>query len=65
MNLLHATWFWVLIIAGPIATVAGILARLARFEPPPQIPGRLAVPPADGADKAPSPFLYSPEKDQK
>lgn len=30
MNLLHSDWFWVLIIAGPVASVIGILSRLAR-----------------------------------
>lgn len=32
MNILQETWFWVLMIAAPIITVAGILARLARRE---------------------------------
>jgi hypothetical protein len=38
MELLHHTWFWVVIIVGPIATVVGILARLAKREPPPDLP---------------------------
>jgi hypothetical protein len=33
MNVLHTTWFWLLIILGPVFTVLGILARLARKEP--------------------------------
>lgn len=33
MDILHETWFWIVLIAAPIITVAGILARLARREP--------------------------------
>jgi len=32
-NLLHSTWFWLVIIASPAVTMIGILARLLR--PPP------------------------------
>lgn len=38
MDLIHETWFWVLIIAGPIAVVVATLARLAKREPPPDLP---------------------------
>lgn len=38
MDLFHQTWFWVVIIVGPIGAVVGILARLAKREPPPDLP---------------------------
>ncbi|TDR73570.1 hypothetical protein [Paludibacterium purpuratum] len=63
MNLLHSTWFWGLIIAGPFATVVAILARLSRLEPPPTLPDRVVDSAADGADEALSPSSSSPEKD--
>ncbi|MBV8046119.1 MAG: hypothetical protein JO171_03140 [Paludibacterium sp.] len=65
MNLLHATWFWALVIAGPIATVVAILARLSRLEPPPMLPRQAGDSVADGADEALSPSPLSLEKDQK
>lgn len=38
MDLIHETWFWVLIIVGPIGVVVATLARLAKREPPPDLP---------------------------
>lgn len=51
MDLLHSTWFWVLIIAGPAVTAIGTLARMARQAkqqgpiklPPGVIPGTYAT----------------------
>ncbi|RXZ45020.1 hypothetical protein [Crenobacter cavernae] len=31
-------WLWLLLIVGPIVTVIGTLARLAKKEPPPDLP---------------------------
>lgn len=33
MNLLHSTWFWVIVIASPVVTVVGILVRLLHPDP--------------------------------
>ncbi|UTH73007.1 hypothetical protein [Chromobacterium sp. IIBBL 290-4] len=38
MDVLHATWFWVVIIVAPALAVVGTLARLARREPPIKLP---------------------------
>ncbi|QEL54681.1 hypothetical protein [Chromobacterium paludis] len=38
MDVLHATWFWLAVIAAPVATVVGILSRLSRREPPIPLP---------------------------
>ncbi|POZ60555.1 hypothetical protein [Chromobacterium alticapitis] len=38
MDVLHSTWFWVAVIAAPVATVVGILSRLSRREPPIELP---------------------------
>lgn len=48
MDLLHSTWFWVLMIIGPIVTVVGTLARLSKKQgpiklPPGVIPGTYAT----------------------
>ncbi|MCW3481494.1 hypothetical protein OL229_18310 [Neisseriaceae bacterium JH1-16] len=40
--MLHSIWFWVVIILAPIATVVGTLARLAKREPPMQLPPGVA-----------------------
>lgn len=51
MDLLHSTWFWVVIILAPAVTVIGILARLARLEPLPDwVPAvQPGSEPSDGA----------------
>ena len=38
MNWAHSSWFWIAIIAAPLVTVVGTLARLARKEPPIKLP---------------------------
>lgn len=38
MDLMHSTLFWILIAAAPAATALGILIRLSRREPPPDLP---------------------------
>lgn len=38
MDLMHSTLFWILIAAAPAVTALGILIRLARREPPPDLP---------------------------
>ncbi|MGR2661345.1 hypothetical protein [Chromobacterium haemolyticum] len=38
MDLMHSTLFWVIIAAAPAVTALGILIRLARREPPPELP---------------------------
>lgn len=38
MDLMHSTLFWVVIAAAPAVTALGILIRLARREPPPELP---------------------------
>jgi len=48
MDLLHSTWFWILMIAGPFVTVVGTLARLSKKQgpiklPPGVIPGTCAT----------------------
>ena len=53
MNVLHTTWFWLVLILGPIGTVVGILARLARSTPPPG--GETTSAPVKGDHDAPPP----------
>jgi len=50
MSLLQETWFWVWIIAAPIITVIGMLARLARREPPPRLPPTTKLSPTEEDD---------------
>ncbi|MBN3005550.1 hypothetical protein HNO92_003732 [Chromobacterium alkanivorans] len=38
MDLMHSTLFWIVIAAAPAVTALGILIRLARREPPPDLP---------------------------
>ncbi|AXE36555.1 hypothetical protein [Chromobacterium phragmitis] len=38
MDVLHSTWFWLAVIAAPAITAVGVLARLARREPPIELP---------------------------
>lgn len=38
MDVLHSTWFWLAVIAAPAITAVGVLARLARREPPVELP---------------------------
>jgi hypothetical protein len=64
MNLLHSTWFWMLIILGPIGTVIGILSRLARRESPyPARTGQEETS-ADGAGNGLPPSESTEEKDK-
>ncbi|KUM03899.1 hypothetical protein KIF53_06645 [Chromobacterium subtsugae] len=42
MDVLHATWFWVAVIAAPAIALIGTLARLARKEPPIKLPSGVA-----------------------
>jgi hypothetical protein len=63
MNILHSTWFWVAIIVGPIGTVVGILARLARSEAPARPRTSGTGQSADGAITDPPPSESTEEKD--
>ena len=38
MDLVHSTWFWVLIMGAPAVGAIGTLIRLSRREPPPDLP---------------------------
>lgn len=38
MDYLHSTWFWCVVAAAPFVMAVGTLARLARREPPPDLP---------------------------
>lgn len=38
MDIFHETWFWVVVIGAPLVSVIGTLIRLARKEPPIQLP---------------------------
>lgn len=38
MALLHSTWFWILVIGAPLITIVSTLVRLARKEPPIELP---------------------------
>ena len=38
MDLLHSTWVWILLIAAPIATVIGTLARISHKQPDRELP---------------------------
>lgn len=54
MNLLHETWFWVLIIVAPVGTVIATLARMSKKSgdgklPPGVIPGTYAPSSKDGS----------------
>lgn len=42
MDLLHSTWLWVIIIAAPIATIIGTLARMSQKQPPLNLPPGVA-----------------------
>ena len=42
MDLLHNTWFWVIIIAAPVATIIGTLARMSQKQPPLKLPPGVA-----------------------
>jgi hypothetical protein len=54
MDVLHSTWFWVAIIAAPAITVVGVLARLAKREPPIQLPPGVAPLAWDDEEDAPA-----------
>lgn len=64
MSLLHSTWFWVLIILGPVGTVIGILSRLARREPPEPARTRGEEASVDGAVTGQPPSESLEEKDK-
>jgi len=55
MNVLHSTWFWLLLTLGPICTVVGILTRLARSTPPPPGGETASAPVKDGEGAPPPP----------
>lgn len=38
MDIVHETWFWVVVIGAPLVSALGLLARLARKEPPIELP---------------------------
>ncbi|KMJ54668.1 hypothetical protein ACG97_02745 [Vogesella sp. EB] len=42
MDLLHSTWFWIVIIGAPLGTVLGTLARLSQKQPPIELPPGVA-----------------------
>ncbi|AUH51886.1 hypothetical protein CXB49_14175 [Chromobacterium sp. ATCC 53434] len=62
MDVLHSTWFWVAVIVAPIATVAGILARLAKREPPPDLPPGVKPLAWDDADEDVAATLHDGDK---
>lgn len=54
MDLLHSTWFWVLMIVAPVGTVIATLARMSRKTgdgklPPGVLPGTYAPSSKDGS----------------
>lgn len=68
MNLLHETWFWVLIIAAPAGTVIATLARMSKKTgdgklPPGVIPGTYAPSSKDGSPYR-RPGETAPDADQ-
>jgi len=68
MNLLHETWFWVLIIVAPVGTVIATLARMSKKTgdtklPPGVIPGTYAPSSKDGSPYR-RPGETAPDADQ-
>ncbi|MGL6071307.1 hypothetical protein [Craterilacuibacter sp.] len=60
MDMLHSTWFWCVVAAAPFVLVISTLARLARREPPPDLPpgvspGTYRMRAGDDDDKEPRP----------
>ncbi|MDC7708535.1 hypothetical protein [Vogesella indigofera] len=42
MDLLHSTWFWIVIIGAPLGTIITTLARLSQKQPPIELPPGVA-----------------------
>ncbi|OHX14465.1 hypothetical protein [Chromobacterium sphagni] len=64
MDVLHATWFWVVVIAAPAIALIGTLARLARKEPPIKLPpGVVPLRWEDDEEDAPSSDARTPAAD--
>lgn len=42
MDLLHSTWFWLIIIGAPLGTAIATLARLSQKQPPLDLPPGVA-----------------------
>jgi hypothetical protein len=61
-NLLHSTWFWLVIIASPAVTMIGIMARLLRPPPSASDPEMHGKPAGDAQDDRHLPNAPSEEE---